>query len=244
MPPDFSQETITLLGQRSSLLCNNPECMTVTVGPEDANGPLKLKLGEAAHICAARELNGARFDRNMTDDQRAHFDNGIWLCASCHTMVDKNDGVGFPKEELLKWKHSHERLIRELLLSHRSPMPILRKLTKEGKYAQDFVDLLEQHGAFFVEMDYEIGPYVERSLDHVRKQTATILKQVRYDENLRSTLKEAADAMRSYMNETGPFTEHRKNRLLALRDKVGVVLKRLRDQRGCRIGGQLARIVP
>lgn len=79
--PDFSPKTIELLAYRSSLICNNPKCGTVTVGPSEDSGPLKLKLGEAAHIRAARQKQ-ARYDENMTDDERASFDNGIWLCAS------------------------------------------------------------------------------------------------------------------------------------------------------------------
>lgn len=243
MAPDFSQPTVTLLGYRSSVICNNPDCMTITVGPDDANGPLKLKLGEAAHICAARK-DEPRYERSMTDDARAHFDNGIWLCASCHTLIDKNKGAGFPAKKLREWKKQHEDLIRGLLLSHRSPMPLLRQFTEEGRYAQQFVDLLSQHGAFFVHIDYEIGPHVEDSLGYVRKEGGKLLKKIEYDKHLRDTIAAMLDGMRTYMNETGAFTQHRRDGLLALRNKLGVLLKRLRDEFGCKINGDLNRILP
>src|SRR5262245_53944737 len=115
--PDFSADTRELLAFRASLICNNPSCATLTVGPSDARGPLALKLGEAAHIRAARP-GQARYDANMTDEQRAHPDNGIWLCASCHTMIDKNGGADFPVETLIEWKRRHEEIIRSLLYSH------------------------------------------------------------------------------------------------------------------------------
>src|SRR5260370_26695043 len=74
-PPDFNQNTIDLLSQRSAMICNNPKCLTVTVGPSDASGRYKIKLGEAAHIRAARE-GEAKFDDTMSDPARADIGNG------------------------------------------------------------------------------------------------------------------------------------------------------------------------
>ena len=65
-PPDFSAETVRLLAERSAMICNNPKCLTVTVGPSDVSEGLKLKLGEAAHNRAARE-GEARWDKGMSD---------------------------------------------------------------------------------------------------------------------------------------------------------------------------------
>jgi len=56
----------------------------------------------------------------MTDDQRADVANAIWLCASCHAMIDKNTGSDFPRDTIVEWKRQHEELIRSLLLTHRS----------------------------------------------------------------------------------------------------------------------------
>ena len=49
--PAFANTTIYLLSYRSSLICNNPQCVTVTVGAVDwgqNSGPLTIKIGEAA----------------------------------------------------------------------------------------------------------------------------------------------------------------------------------------------------
>lgn len=130
--PDFSKETIETLAFRSGLICNNPSCLTITVGPSDGNGPLKLKIGEAAHI-SAKKKGQARYDDLMSNEARAKVENGIWLCASCHTLIDKNNGADFPEAMLIGWKKSHEELIRSLLHSHRSPVPLLRRFTEEGQ---------------------------------------------------------------------------------------------------------------
>ncbi len=49
----------------------------------------KQNIGEAAHIEAASE-GGPRYNPNQSDEQRASFDNGIWVCSNCHTKIDSN----------------------------------------------------------------------------------------------------------------------------------------------------------
>ncbi|RVU03466.1 hypothetical protein EOE18_15715 [Novosphingobium umbonatum] len=43
----------------------------------------------------------------MTSEQRSHIDNGIWLCASCATLVDR-DQIRFTADDLRKAKRDHE----------------------------------------------------------------------------------------------------------------------------------------
>jgi hypothetical protein len=241
--PDFSPVTRDLLAFRSSLICNNPKCGALTVGPSDASGPLKLKLGEAAHICAARQ-GRARYDETMTDEQRASFDNGIWLCASCHTMVDKNMGTDFPIEVLVSWKESHEAVIRSLLHSHRSPLPLLRRFTEEGAIAQEAVDILEQHGALFVDLIYEVDSHVLLSIEHLRAELARLPRNVRYDSRLKDLLKDLVNEFRDFMNRTSKFQGNVLSELPSLRARVGIHLLRLRDDFGCKVRGAISRIIP
>lgn len=241
--PDFSPKTIELLAFRSSLICNNPLCGTLTVGPSDASGPLKLKLGEAAHIRAARR-GQARYDESMTDDQRASFDNGIWLCANCHRMVDKNMGTDFPVDVLADWKRSHEAVIRSLLHSHRSPLPLLRRFTEEGAIAQEAVDILEQHGALFVDLIYEVDSHVLISIEHLRADLARLPRKVRYDSRLKDLLKDLVNEVRGFMNRTSRFQGNVLSELPALRSRTGIHLLRLRDEFGCKVRGPINRIIP
>lgn len=44
-PPDFSEKTVQTLMARACMICSNPKCSTVTLGPSDANGSLAIKLG-------------------------------------------------------------------------------------------------------------------------------------------------------------------------------------------------------
>jgi hypothetical protein len=213
--PDFSRKVRDLLAFRSGLICNNPHCYTLTIGPSEINPLVPTKVGEAAHIHAARK-GEARYDDKMTDDERADIDNGIWLCANCHTMIDKNNGQDFPVEMLLAWKQQHSQVIRSLLLSHKSPLPMLRRMTEEGKKAQEVVNLLEAHGAFYEDFGFEMPPFVEASLSRVRQELNTIVNQIEYDIELRDLICSIAKECQKYMNRTGHSYERRWRSLQAV----------------------------
>lgn len=87
---DFSKPIKTELAKRVGYLCSSPRCRKLTVGPNV--DPNKSTIsGEAAHIVDAVDGPDAiRPDPALTPEQRASQDNGIWLCASCHTIVDKD----------------------------------------------------------------------------------------------------------------------------------------------------------
>ncbi|MCG9737473.1 hypothetical protein L1D32_04775 [Shewanella insulae] len=108
----FNKGTVRLLGERVGYLCSNPDCRKVTIGPKV--GELNtIRIGEAAHICA-ESPGGARFDVSMTSAERVHYDNGIWLCRNCHTMVDRDESV-YPVEMLRNWKEVAENKSNEEL---------------------------------------------------------------------------------------------------------------------------------
>ncbi len=52
--------------------------------------------------------NSARWE-DISLGQIRSYDNGIWLCPSCHTTIDKNHGVSFPVALLKSWKEDHEK---------------------------------------------------------------------------------------------------------------------------------------
>lgn len=48
-----------------------------------------LNLGVAAHLAGAAP-GSARYDANMTSEQRSAIENGIWLCQNCAKLIDNN----------------------------------------------------------------------------------------------------------------------------------------------------------
>jgi hypothetical protein len=241
--PDFSPETINLLAFRACLICNNPDCETVTVGPSDATGDLAIKLGEAAHIRAKR-TGQARFDEGMSDEERAAAENGIWLCASCHTMVDKNRGLDFPTETLIDWKRKHEEVIRSLLYSQCSPWTLLRKFTEEGHIAQKVVDALENHGALYMDRNVEHPPDVILSVERLRSELGGFASKVRYDSNLKNLIKDMATECRLFMNYSSSTKGYEWHELETMRSRLGFLIRRLKEDYGCMIRGQLHQILP
>ncbi len=111
---DFSQVTITNLQRRAAFLCSNPDCKRRTIAPSMENESDSVYIGCAAHITAASE-DGPRYDSTLNPKQRKDISNAIFLCASCATMIDKNQGADFSSDLLKDWKTKHEKWVRENL---------------------------------------------------------------------------------------------------------------------------------
>lgn len=103
---DFTLETTRKLGERVNFLCSNPTCSSQTKGPH--SDPTKsVTTGIACHIHAASP-GGPRYDASQTPDERKAVENGIWLCTTCSTRIDR-DPDKYPVETLRAWKEAAER---------------------------------------------------------------------------------------------------------------------------------------
>lgn len=102
---DFTEKTKDILAKRSSYKCNNPECRKLIVFAN--SDPEKFILtGEACHIEAASP-RGARYNPNMTTQERIDISNGIWLCNTCAKLIDR-DTEKYTTEVLKQWKSKAE----------------------------------------------------------------------------------------------------------------------------------------
>jgi hypothetical protein len=241
--PDFSQKTIELLMFRAALICSRPDCGSLTVGPVDAVANLKNKKGEAAHI-SAKYSGQARYDSTMSDDDRADIANGIWLCASCHTMIDKDKTAQeFPRQEVENWKKNHEKLIRQLYLSNVSPLPLLRKMTEDGKIAQDAIDCVEDHGAFVAAMANEFGPHVVDSIKAFRTKMEKLRKIVALDKDLKKLIGEIAAKAQDVMNQTSAAPHTWPAELMHFRLRVAKLYSQLIQGWNCTPGPNCQQLI-
>jgi hypothetical protein len=97
------------LASLSGNLCANPNCRKILVDDE------KTDIGEIAHI-AGNKKGSARFDPNMSQEQRNDINNLILLCANCHTKIDSDKkGKQYSIELLTNWKNKHEATVQQLL---------------------------------------------------------------------------------------------------------------------------------
>lgn len=110
MGPDFSKETIKTLGLRAGYICSHPKCHCLTTGPGAKNS--SSIIGEAAHIRGARKAKNNRYDPSMSDEERSHIGNGIWLCVKHARMIDR-DQERYTVAILDAWRTQHEANITE-----------------------------------------------------------------------------------------------------------------------------------
>lgn len=109
---EFNLKTKNTLAGRVGYRCSNPNCGAPTHGPQKGSTGV-VNLGEAAHITAASPL-GARFNPDLSAQERKDFDNGIWLCRPCAKKID-NDRARFTEAILRQWKRTaEERADREV----------------------------------------------------------------------------------------------------------------------------------
>jgi hypothetical protein len=98
---EFSPATKRAIERQARGHCSNPACRRLTHAAT-SDGAGEINIGQASHICAAAP-GGPRYDAQMTSDERAAADNGIWLCDVHGRAVDAKDSK-FTVEELRGWK--------------------------------------------------------------------------------------------------------------------------------------------
>ena len=115
---NVSYPTKLLLAYRSGDRCALPDCGQ-QLSPEGESG-IPSNVGEAAHIAGERSggvrgRQSARFDPNMTEEERNDYNNLIYICATCHRKIDAipQGETDYPVERLHEIKEYHEQKVRE-----------------------------------------------------------------------------------------------------------------------------------
>lgn len=96
---NYSISTLKKLFALSGNKCAFPGCSTSIVSDHN------MLVGEICHIEAANE-GGERFNPNITDKERASFENLILMCSVHHTITN-NESI-YTVEKLKEIKHDHE----------------------------------------------------------------------------------------------------------------------------------------
>jgi hypothetical protein len=132
------------LAHLSGGLCYYPGC------PEEVLREVEGKffgVAAIAHIKAAYP-NGARYDAQMTNDERRDLTNLMLLCGPHHIMVDDLKQTDYYTAELLiRWKEQREADPREALARLREVTPSgLRKIVADALAQRDsqLFDALER----------------------------------------------------------------------------------------------------
>ncbi len=130
---NFSPLVKRLLSLRANSRCSR--CGRATSGP--AEGPNDfINIGVAAHITAAAE-HGPRFQEQLSAEERKSVENGIWLCAGCGTLVDKDPSL-FSVEQLLLWKQEAEQRAASDMGSRLTVPPALEGPFRRSSTSRDY----------------------------------------------------------------------------------------------------------
>ncbi len=245
MRENFNKPTTQKLAERAGFICSNPLCHRLTVGPSEKDTNKSIRTGVASHICAA-SAGGPRYDISQSKLDRESINNGIWLCATCSVMIDKNEGLNYPADHLKKWKKDHETLIKQCLEGGKRMM--LQFMTQDNQTTEcrAIIKFLEQRGSFFMDYHHEVPQYVFESI----KETRTYLTQVSANLTADSPLEIIVDSMnhgcRHFMNTTQPSMTliEMEYSLGALRKIIGINLLDMQKLYGVTINGGLENILP
>ncbi|MXN73386.1 hypothetical protein GR157_01370 [Burkholderia sp. 4701] len=96
------------LAKRVNFRCS--VCDAHTVGPKTGTQDKEFSVGKAAHIKAAAQ-GGPRYDPVQSPEERASIENGLWACATCADLIDR-DADAYSVEQLHQIKEEAERLAR------------------------------------------------------------------------------------------------------------------------------------
>ncbi len=110
-----SYPTKVFLAMRSGNVCALKACrVALTSDGKDSEPSV---IGEAAHIYGESpgtktKKASARYREDMTNEERNHYNNLIYLCPTCHTKIDKQE-EDYPAEMLFQQKAEHEDWVEE-----------------------------------------------------------------------------------------------------------------------------------
>ncbi len=245
MRDDFSKKLKQKLAERASYICSSPACNRITVGPVTANPLLSTKTGVAAHICAAAP-GGPRYDMSQTPAERVGIANAIWLCATCATLIDKNNGKDYPANHLRRWKRDHEELIKTCLEGGKRVVFQFLKAPTDHLVAKQLLTYMEQRGVFFIPLHNEHPPHVFESIKEIRTYLTQLQANLNQDSPLMLIVESINHACRHFMNTTS--TKANDEEILyglgALRKIVGINIGDMAKLYGLNVSGPLCDVIP
>lgn len=100
----YTRQTELALAAFSNGRCYYPDCSVPIIMLVEGE---PVPNAQRAHI-RGRHEGGPRHDRQMTNAERDHYSNLLFLCQAHHNYVDKKHPDRFPPAVLLTWKAARE----------------------------------------------------------------------------------------------------------------------------------------
>ena len=145
----LDEDTKLKLFSDSGGYCQNPAC-NMPLFPEASDR--HSHFAEMAHIFAATD-GGPRAKVEMSESDRANFNNLLLLCANCHTIIDKEPQT-YTDELITAWKRDHKSKLQGLFG--------IREVSSRADLRAEIDPLLNEnraiHEEFGPEQDYQFNP--------------------------------------------------------------------------------------
>jgi hypothetical protein len=160
-------------------------------------------------------------------------------------MIDKNDGIAYPVAHLKKWKADHEKLVKECL-EGKIGAYLGTQLDDEFKTCRKIVKFLEQRGALFMDLKYEVPLYVFDSAKEIRTFLTQIQSEIIPGSSLETIIDSINHACRYFMNTTNAQMnmQEMSYSLGAMRKIIGINLDKMEKNYKIKLTGPIRNILP
>lgn len=158
---NFNLKTKEELAKRVAYRCSNPQCRAATIGPKEGDTGT-INIGVAAHICAASE-GGPRYNDNMTSEERSSYENGIWLCSNCATMIDRHKDY-YTVEMLHMWKRLAELEASKEISGRGMSYEQISLSSNDKNVIENIIRVMEESNTFYMLKKFDYGNDFQRKL--------------------------------------------------------------------------------
>lgn len=200
---NFTKPVIAQLAARADNTCSI--CGAVTQFPS-STAQNTSKVGIAAHICAA-SLGGPRYSLEMSTQQRTAYDNGIWLCAVCATLIDREPDQ-YPPDLLKKYKNATEAKARKLIgkrrLDNEDVTNQIKSLIFGVPVSKSLATIANAHAAVAQSLE-DLDPRFSVFTSHSKNGVSV---QLMARENIPFTLRIDREALPNWRSQYQALIEH------------------------------------
>jgi HNH endonuclease len=191
--------TKVFLAMKSGNLCAFEDCRKPLTSDGIKSNP--SIIGEAAHIYGENpgtdtKAASARYLGGMTEDERNHYNNLLYLCPSCHTKIDKQE-EDFPAGKLFKIKQEHEAWVEDRLDKSMSEvsfaeLDIAAKAIASGNHSSngDFIVIPPEEKIKKNELGSESRSYISMGLSRSSEVTKFLSQMSQLDDQFPIRLKD------------------------------------------------------
>lgn len=253
MGPEFPIDVKRRTRELAASICSNPSCLRLCSGPGNEFSVEARYIGEVAHISDAKPTT-QRWEPHRDDTYRSDISNALFLCPNCHTLIDKNNGAGYPITLLKNWKIAHQRMILDALTGEYRLAHALKSQSAKAAQVTVLIDLCASMRALSDHTAIEVPVGVSSSFLDLKVLARSLKRQFPSDTITRKNLDLIVRAAGKVQTSLQPYAstggghiglgEEEAAVLLLARQQIGSALDALTKHFGMQLPANLVTLVP